>query len=75
MILTVHTKPNARVSKIDKWIDETTVVVSVAAPAKEGRANRALIEFFAEHFGVAKSHVVLVRGTTTRIKHVEIIGR
>lgn len=73
MILTVHVKPNARESKITKRLDDTTIVVSLAAPAKEGKANEALIAFLAEAYGVSKSRVRLVRGATTRIKHVEVL--
>lgn len=73
MILTVHVKPNARESKITKRLDDTTIVVSLAAPAKEGKANEALIAFLAETYGVSKSRVRLVRGATTRIKHVEVL--
>lgn len=72
MILTVHVKPNARETKITKRLDDTTIVVSLAAPAREGKANEALIEFLAGEYGVAKSRVRMVRGMTTRIKHVEI---
>lgn len=73
MMLTVHVKPNARESKITKRLDDDTLVVSLAAPAKEGKANEALVAFLADAYGVSKSRVRLVRGLTTRIKHVEIL--
>ena len=72
MILTVHVKPNARETKITKRLDDDTIIVSLAAPAREGKANEALIEFLAGEYGVAKSRVRMVRGMATRIKHVEI---
>lgn len=72
MILTVHVKPNARETKITKRLDDNTIVVSLAAPAREGKANEALVEFLAREYDVAKSCVRLVRGATTRIKHVEV---
>lgn len=72
MLLTVHVKPNARESKITKRLDETTLVVSLAAPAREGKANEELVAFLALEYGVSKSRVRIVRGATTRIKHVEI---
>ncbi len=72
MLLTVHTKPNARETKIVRRLDDTTVVVAVAAPALEGKANEKLVEFLAGEYGVSKSFVQIVRGGTTRIKHVQI---
>ena len=48
--------------------------VAVQAPAVEGRANSALIEFLADKFGVAKSHVELVSGELSRSKVFFIRG-
>jgi uncharacterized protein (TIGR00251 family) len=73
MILTVHAKPGARATKIVDWLDDTTVVIAVAAPANEGKANAVLVAFLADHYGVAKSRVRIVRGATTRMKHLEIM--
>ena len=73
MILTVHVKPNARESRIVSRLDGTTLVISLRAPAKEGKANEALVEVLAEEYGVSKSRVRIVRGMATRIKHVEIL--
>jgi uncharacterized protein (TIGR00251 family) len=42
--------------------------IAVQAPPVEGRANSALIEFLAERFGVARSHVELVSGELSRSK-------
>lgn len=46
--------------------------VSVHAPAREGRANRALIELLAGHFAVPKSSVKIISGEGSRRKLVEI---
>jgi hypothetical protein len=73
MILTIHTKPNARETKVVMRLDESTLVVAIAAPAKEGKANKALVGLLAEEYGVAKSRVQIIRGATTRIKHVEVV--
>ncbi len=73
MLLTVHVKPNARQSAITKRLDDNTLVVSLAAPAREGKANEELVAFLADAYGVSKSRVRIVRGATTRMKHVEIV--
>lgn len=71
MLLTVHVTPNAKQNTIE-WLDEDTVKVRLTAPAVEGKANKALIEFLAEHFDLPKSKIRIVRGLTTKMKHVEI---
>jgi len=40
--------------------------------AVDGKANAALLEILAAHFGVAKSRVSLVRGHRSRLKIVRI---
>lgn len=48
--------------------------VLVAAPAHEGRANRALCRLLAERLDVAPSRVVIARGRHAREKLVEVDG-
>ena len=74
MILTVHIKPNAREDKLTAVLDENTIKVSVKAPAKEGKANKALIELLSTIFGVSKSEINIIRGLQTRMKHVQVSG-
>jgi uncharacterized protein (TIGR00251 family) len=50
------------------------LVVRVAAPAHEGRANRALCRLLADRLAVAPSRVVIVRGQRSREKIVEVDG-
>lgn len=72
MLLTVHIQPNAKKNEIVKWLDEDTVKIKIAAPAIEGKANTALVQFLADHYVVAKSRVRIVRGLSTKMKQVEI---
>jgi len=50
------------------------VKIRVAAPAVENAANRALIEFIAQHLGIAKRCVHIVSGSSSRRKVLEIDG-
>jgi uncharacterized protein (TIGR00251 family) len=50
------------------------LLVRVAAPAHEGRANRALCRLLADRLAVAPSRVEIVRGRRSREKLVEIEG-
>ena len=71
MLITVHTRPNAKKNELE-WLDEDTVKVGITAPAVGGKANYALVVFLANHLGVPKKHIRIVRGLTARIKQVEI---
>jgi uncharacterized protein len=46
----------------------------VAAPPERGRANRALVELFAEIAGVRREDVTIVAGGGSRRKVVEVAG-
>lgn len=72
MILTVKVRPNARQNAVISWEDAATMVIDIKAPAREGKANRELIKFLAQHFGVAKSLVDIRRGQGGRVKHIAI---
>jgi len=67
----VTVKPQARREEVRKLADGE-YSVSVRAPAREGKANEAVIELLAEHFSVPKSSIRIVRGETARRKLVEI---
>jgi uncharacterized protein len=49
-----------------------TLVVKVRETAEDGRANAAVIEALAQHWGVAKRAVTIVHGHGSRRKLVEI---
>lgn len=46
--------------------------VYVTAPPDKNKANEALIDLLAEHYGVAPSRLTLVRGHTARIKTIRL---
>lgn len=72
MKIEVHVKPNSRKEGIEKTA-AGIYKVSVNAPPQEGRANEAVVELLAEHFGVSKSSIRLVRGQTSKKKLFEIL--
>lgn len=53
---------------------EGVLLVRVAAPALEGRANRALCRLLAKRLHVASSHVSVVQGQRSRDKLIHIEG-
>ena len=69
--INVRVAPNAK-SPLVVRIDDENYKVKVDARAVEGRANGRLVELLAEHFGVPKSHVSIIRGALGRNKIVEV---
>jgi len=73
MKLAVRVIPNARRTEFSGRRDGE-VVLRLNAPAVEGKANRAAVEFIAKYFGIARSRVTLVNGEKTRHKVFELEG-
>lgn len=71
--LRLRAVPNAKRSEV-VGLHGDAVRVKVAAPALDGRANEALIEFIAEELGVARRDVRLLSGEKSRDKLIEIDG-
>ncbi len=55
--------------------DTAALKLALAAPPVEGRANQALIEYFANLFRVPQSAVHLLAGAGGRSKVIRIAGR
>ncbi len=63
--------PNARRDEVVGEYGEA-VKIKVAAPAVEGKANEALLDFVAEKLGVHRRDVTLITGEKSRDKVVEV---
>jgi len=72
MLVRVYVTTNAREARVTK-VGEANYEVRVDEKALDGRANRRLIQILAEHFGVPKSNVSLVRGAKSREKVLEVV--
>ncbi len=71
--LELHVQPGARKTEV-AGMHGARIKIRLAAPATEGRANEALIEFLAEKFGVARRDVRILSGMKSRDKRVLIEG-
>ena len=69
--LQIKVKPNARESLLEAQPDGTWLA-RVKAPPVDGKANAAVIELIAEHFGVRKAQVTIKSGASGRLKLVQI---
>ncbi len=71
MILDLHVQPGAARSEF-AGAHGSRLKVRLAARAVDGRANEALIDFLASHYGVPKRNVRIVSGLKSRQKRVAI---
>jgi uncharacterized protein (TIGR00251 family) len=71
--LELKTIPNAPRDEIAGWLGDA-LKVKVHAPALEGRANDALLDFLAEKLGLHRRAVTLLRGDRSRHKVVRVEG-
>lgn len=72
MRLNVKVIPNAKSTAVVSH-DGDTMKVRITAPAVDGKANKALLQFLARHFGKKKSQIKLIKGETSRQKIIEIL--
>jgi uncharacterized protein len=77
--LTVRVSPSARRSEVTGWTaDEKgrpVLLIKLAAPPVDGKANGELLSFMTELLGCSKSEIELVRGSTSRLKVLEFPQR
>lgn len=72
--LDVKVTPRAKRNRIAGWHQHSMVLVKIAAPPVEGKANDELVRFLAEKLEVAPEQVLIIRGHTSRQKVLEIEG-
>jgi len=73
MRIQVKVKPNSKTQEVSQ--EGNSFAVKVKEPAREGRANQAVVELLAEHFGVPKSKVRILSGFGSRTKVIEVAER
>ena len=75
MQIQIKVFPQAKKSKVveDRSLfADTGYKVYVTAPAVDGKANKAVIEALAEHFGVKKGRIEIIKGLKSRLKTIKI---
>lgn len=66
----VRVTPHAKQNKV--VVDGDVLRVYTTTAPENGRANGAVVELLAKHFGVAKSKIVISKGATSRDKLVVV---
>jgi hypothetical protein len=69
----VKVHPRARKNAITGVVGDA-LKLSLTAPPVEGRANQAVIEFFADLFAIPRSSVTIASGESSRNKVVRVAG-
>jgi uncharacterized protein (TIGR00251 family) len=69
----VKVHPRARKNAITGVVGDA-LKLALTAPPVEGKANKAVIEFFADLFAIPRSSVTIASGETSRNKTVRIAG-
>jgi len=72
--LEVLVRPRARRTGVEGFRADGKLVLAVAAPPEDGRANEAVAELLGEALGVKSRDVAIVRGQRSRSKLIEVRG-
>jgi hypothetical protein len=73
LILDLHVQPGASRTEFAEHHGDR-IKVRIAARAVDDQANKALVEFLAEYFGVPRRNVRITAGLKSRRKRVVIEG-
>src|SRR5262252_4094914 len=71
MTFSIKVHPRARKNAITGVVGNA-LKLALTAPPVEGRANQAVIEFFADLFAIPRSSVTIASGETSRNKVVRV---
>ena len=69
----VRVHPRSRKNAITGVVGDS-LKLALTAPPVEGKANQAVIEFFADLFAIPRSSVTIASGETNRNKVIRISG-
>ena len=72
--LEVLVRPRARRAGVEGFRADGKLVLAVAAPPEDGRANEAVAELLGATLGVKTRDVAIVRGAHSRAKLIEVRG-
>ena len=68
----VTVKPGSKKGPLVEVVEDGSLTVFVRERAVDGAANAGVIRLLAEHFGVPRSRVEIVRGHASRTKLVDV---
>jgi uncharacterized protein (TIGR00251 family) len=72
MTIRVKVIPKSSRDEIVGKLDDGSWKIKVTAAPERGKANAAVCELIATHFGIPKSSVEVVTGQTSHVKRVRV---
>lgn len=73
MILQIRVKANAKTNAVGEVVNDR-LIVSVQAPAVDGKANDAIKKVLAKHFKVKQRDIEIISGEKSRDKKIKVAG-
>ena len=75
MLIEIRVRPNAKNNRVGGFVgDPPRLVVTVQAPAVDGKANEAVLKVVAKAFGVRARDISIVNGELAQDKRLVIEG-
>ena len=72
ILIKVRVSPNAKRNGFEGIWNETHLKLALRAPAVDGKANEAVIEFLSDFFHIKKSQIEITSGQTNRCKTIRL---
>ncbi len=72
-LLTCRVLPSSSRNEI-AGVSGTALRIKITAPPVDGKANRAFLAFLAKKLKVPKNRVIILKGTTGRLKEILLVG-
>lgn len=69
----IKVQPRAKKNAVTGAVGDS-LKISLTAPPVDGKANQAVIEFFADILNVPRASVTIASGETSRVKVIRITG-
>jgi uncharacterized protein (TIGR00251 family) len=73
VLIRVRVTPNAKQARVIE-LGEADFEVKVDERPADGMANKRLLVILSEHFGIPKSRIIIVKGSMSRDKVLEIVS-
>ena len=73
VFIILKSKPGSKQEGISS-ITEDEICLCVKAPPIEGKANSAIMKYFAEIFDISQSNIVIEKGETNKNKVISVDG-
>ncbi|MDD3896279.1 MAG: DUF167 domain-containing protein [Candidatus Peribacteraceae bacterium] len=68
----VRVRPGAPKTAVLFSLEDGSMKVAVAAPPEKGKANKELIKYIAQQFGVPRTQVSIISGAADKHKLVQV---